>query len=526
MRTFALDEHDARTRQDDQTVEEAASGGVDLLTQAAQRDDTANQLAFDFAFKSFSGMRQQTDLHRYQERIATFFYENDQAICTARPGSRKTAAALTAIVELLRDKVIRHALVLAPKRVARATWPDEIALWAHMQGLYYAVLTGSPTERAAALASTSQRQMTIIGLDLIGWLIEQLAKLPDDHPLLDLLVIDEISKLRNPKGKRANALAQQARRWKMIWGLSGTLRPNGPQDLFMPARIVTRGKLWGRSFYQWRQKNFYQSDPYGYDWSPLPGAENRLNTEIAPLITTLGPDDMIELPELSVIIDRVELPEEAWLQYDLMRTEMMAETDGVEVIVDLPAIATGKLAQLANGFIYEHFEEDADGHRPKSIPHRVHDAKREWLVDLIEEAAAPMLLVYEFLEDLKLMREVLGEDLPYLGAGVGDAKSDRWIKEWNAGKLPFMALHPASGGHGLNLQHGGADMAWIAPTWSPELWEQTIGRLHRSGQTKPVFVRVCVASGTVDQLKLNRVYFKMSAQQAFERFLKDCETRK
>jgi SNF2 family DNA or RNA helicase len=457
-------------------------------------------------------MRPQSDLRHYQERIASFLYEHDSAICTARPGFGKTIAALTAIAELKRDGVIRHALVIAPKRVARQVWPDEIAAWAHVAGLRHAVLTGSPTERTAMLAAADERDITIVGLDILGWLIEELLKLPVDHPLFDLLVIDEISKLRNPTGVRSKLAAKHADRWKLVWGLSGTLRPNSALDLFMPARIVTCGRLWGRSFYRWQKNNFYPTDRNGYNWAPFPGAEERLNAELAPLVTTLGADDMLELPKLTVIFDRVELPDDARRQYDRMQTRLITKArDATGVVAGSTAIASGKLAQIANGFVYDE----------STVPHRMHDAKREWLTDLIEDASAPMLLVYEFIEDLELMGGLLGGKLPYLGAGVTNAQSDRNIEDWNAGKLPFMALHPASGGHGLNLQHGGADMAWLAPTWSPEMWEQTIARLHRSGQTRPVVIRVCVAERTVDELKLNRVYFKMSAQEAFEHFLRN-----
>ncbi|HMA75330.1 MAG TPA: DEAD/DEAH box helicase, partial [Xanthobacteraceae bacterium] len=341
-----------------------------------------------------------------------------------------------------------------------------------------------------------------------------------DHPLFDLLVIDEISKLRNPTGVRSKLMAKYAERWKLIWGLSGTLRPNSALDLFMPARIVTRGKLWGRSYYKWRGCNFYPTDFNGYDWAAKPGVEDRLNREIAPWITTIGAADALELPALTVIIDKVELPEEARRQYNHMRKKLITEVgDDMTVTAASMAIATGKLAQIANGFIYESDEPGEEKRKTAPVPHWIHDAKREWLTDLVESAMAPMLLVYEFVEDLALLRDVLGVDLPYLGASIGDAAAARNIEDWNAGRLPFLALHPASGGHGLNLQHGGADMAWLAPTWSPELWEQTIARLHRSGQTKPVMVRVCVAEYTVDEMKLDRVHFKMSAQQAFERFL-------
>jgi len=453
-------------------------------------------------------MREQGHLHPYQERIATFLYENDAALGVLRPGGGKTVAALTAIVDLLREGVIRHVLIIAPKRVARIVWPDEIAQWAHTAGLTYAVLAGSPAQRLAQLKEASTRNLTIIGLDVAPWLVTAMRDTPLDHPLWDLLVIDEASRLRNPTGVRAKALAGVANKWRIIWGLSGTLRPNGPQDLFMPSRIVTRGKLWGRSFWQWRKERFYATDYMGYDWKVLPGAEERINAEIAPLCIMV-PEAEMPVVTPTIVIDRVELPPDARKQYDDMQRLLMTATESELVVADSAAIATGKLAQIANGFIY-----DENG-KVNSI----HTAKREWLEDLIAETTSPTLLIYEYKADLAVLRALI-PDLRWLGGGVTDAQSSDNIADWNDGKLKFMALHPASGGHGLNLQFGGADMAWVSPTWSPELWEQTIARIARPGQARPVVVRVCVASGTVDEMKLDRVHHKMSAQEAFERWLR------
>lgn len=455
-------------------------------------------------------MRQKEELRPYQDRITTFLYQNDEALCVARMGSGKTAAALTAITELQHDGVVRHALVLAPKRVARVVWPDEIAEWAHTHGLSHAVLAGTPAERSAILATAADRSITLAGLDITQWLLEQLSAFPSDHPLFDLLVIDEISRLRNPSGKRATALAKNAHRFKMIWGLSGTLRPSSAQDLFMPARVVTRGKLWGRSFYQWRKLRFYPVDYHGYDWQPLPGAEDRINAEIAPYIVSVSED---ELPrqEPIVVLDRFDLPMRARIEYDKMQEQLIADVEDKSVLAVSAAVATGKLAQMANGFIYD--DDDP------AVTHDVHDEKCEWLRDLIEQATAPTLLIYEYRADLAMIHSMFDDGVPYLGAGVGDLPTQAIIRDWNDGKLPFMALHPRSGGHGLNLQFGGCDMAWIAPTWSPELWEQTIARLLRPGQRHPVIVRVCVANGTVDDMKLDRVHRKMSAQAAFEAYL-------
>ena len=213
------------------------------------------------------------------------------------------------------------------------------------------------------------------------------------------------------------------------------------------------------------------------------------------------------------------LPESARREYDRMHAKLVAETEDGEVVAANGAVATGKLAQIANGFIY-----GGEGIMVGATATLVHDEKREWLADIIDNATGPTLLIYEFVEDLKLMRELIPE-LRVVGSHVNDASNIACIANWNAGRLPFMALHPAAGGHGLNLQGGGADMAWIAPTWSPELWEQTIARIHRSGQTKPVMVRVCVATGTVDEMKLQRVRYKMTAQAAFEKYLADYRHR-
>jgi len=456
-------------------------------------------------------MRQASDLRSYQQRIASHLYEHDEALCVLRPGGGKTAAALTAITELLRDGVIRHALIVAPKRVARVVWPDEIGQWAHTTKLRYTILDGSPMHRTLGMtpAAIEMRDVTIIGLDIVQWLVDEgIHAAGPDSPLFDLLVIDEVSRLRNPKGERAKALAKVAHRWKMIWGLSGTLRPSGAQDLFMPARVVTRGKLWGRSFYQWRKEHFYPVDYMGYDWQPLPGAEDRLNAAIAPLTVTVAEDEMPKV-EPTIVLDRVELSPETRAEYDQMQRSLIADVEDETVLASSMAVATGKLAQMANGFVYD---EDTKAHA-------LHAEKFNWLTDLIENATDPTLLIYEFREDLRVMQSLL-EGLPWLGAGVSDKQAAENIRAWNAGELAFMALHPASGGHGLNLQFGGADMAWIAPTWSPELWEQTIARIARPGQTRPVVVRVCVASGTVDELKLDRVHRKMSAQEAFEAYLR------
>ena len=455
-------------------------------------------------------MRNKSELRDYQNRMIGELYESDERIAIARPGAGKTTVGLTAFQELKRDGHVRHALVLAPKRVARMVWPDEVKLWSHLAGLRYQVLSGTPRQRAEMLSQAPDYDLTIVGLDVTEWLMKELEQYPADHPLFDLLIIDEISRLRNPTGVRVKRILRRAKRWRMRWGMSGTLRPSGAEDLFMPAAVVTDGKLWGRSFYEWRAKRFYPVDYQGYTWAPRDGAEETINREIAPLCSTLRDDELPQLPPLQVIIDRVALPPAARKTYLDMLDKLFTHANDTTVLAASAAVATGKLAQLANGFIY-----DNDG-----VTEIVHDEKRQWVQDIVDAAAGPVIFVYEYRQDLEMLRDILGQDLPYLGGGVTNAESDRHITSWNDGKLPFFALHPASGGHGLNLQPGGSDMAWISPTWSPENHEQTIARLYRSGQANPVVVRICVAADTVDEMKLDRVHHKISAQAAFERYLR------
>lgn len=200
-------------------------------------------------------------LRSYQQRLATFLYETDAGVGIAPLGAGKGAAALTAFADLVRDKHRRHALVIAPKLVATTVWPQEITSWLHLAHLRVAVLDGSPARRRALLASAAAREVTVIGVDLVPWLVSELADITDDHPLFDVLIIDETSRLKNPIGKRARALAKVAGRFRTRWGLTGTPRPNSSQDLFMPAALITDGALWGRAFVPWQRQHFPATRP-------------------------------------------------------------------------------------------------------------------------------------------------------------------------------------------------------------------------------------------------------------------------
>jgi hypothetical protein len=445
-------------------------------------------------------------LRLYQQRAATFLYERDSALLVAPLGAGKGAAALTALAELIRDGHCRHGLVIAPKLVATTVWPAEIASWPHLQHLHTAVLDRGPESRRALLANASTREVTVIGVDLVPWLVGELAGIAGDHPLFDVLIIDETSRLKDPSGKRARALAKIAGGFQTRWGLTGTPRPNSSRDLFMQAAIITNGALWGRAFVPWQKRHFRPRDPFGREWVALPGAEKQIAADFGTIAMTVAAEDMPDLPPLNIVVTPLKLPDAIMATYKTMARELFATIEERSIEAASPLIATGKLAQLANGFLYDESTDD---------PVFVHSLKIDWLRELVESLdGEPLLVVYEFIEDLRAIRRAFGE-VPALGGLTSAREAAQLIAAWNAGTLPLLAFHPASAGHGLNLQHGGSRMAWLSPSWSAELTEQAIARICRPGQTRHVTVHVCVAAGTVDEMKRDRVINKMSAQEAF-----------
>jgi hypothetical protein len=437
-------------------------------------------------------------------------YESDAAFLIAPLGAGKGAAALTAFADLVRDGHRRHALVIAPKLVATTVWPAEITAWPHLAHLRVAVLDGSPESRRALLLSAAEREVTVIGVDLVPWLVSELAAFADDHPLFDMLIVDETSRFKDPSGKRARALLKVAGRFRTRWGLTGTPRPNSAMDLFMPAAIITDGALWGRAFVPWQKRHFRPRDPFGREWAALPGAEEKIAADFGTVAMTVADEDMPDLPPLNVVLAPLKLPDAIMATYKAMARELFATVEGRAIEAASAMIATGKLAQIANGFLYDGGADDAVS---------VHSFKIDWLRELVESLEGePLLIAYEFVEDLRTIRCAFGE-VPALGGQTSARAAAQLIAAWNAGELPLLAFHPASAGHGLNLQFGGSRMAWLSPSWSAELTEQAIARVYRPGQTRHVTVHVCVAAGTVDEMKRDRVIGKMSAQEAFRRHL-------
>lgn len=461
-------------------------------------------------------MRAEAEMRDAQQRVATHLYEHDAVQAILGMGAGKTCAGMTAAKELIEDGHVRCAVVLAPKRVAQLVWTKEHKQWEHLQHLRVSLVTGTPAQRRRKLLEV-EADIYSVGIDNLQWLVELLETLPADHKLRDLLIVDESSRFKNPRGKRAKALlkTQMAAPFRTVWELTGTPRPNGYEDQWMPLSILTRGKLWGKSFDRWRQQRFMPLDYNEFDWSIRPEWRERTIADISTVTITIPDSEMPDLPPLVPVFHWVELPSAVRAIYKEMERHYVAEhfEDGVVVAANA-AVSSGKLCQVAQGFMYD---QVPGGEREIRW---LHDEKSDELAELVDSMNGnPVMIAYEFEEDLDRLKRMY-PGLPWLGKGTKDKQAEKNEADWNARRLPQLALHPASAGHGLNLQYGGNQFIWYGLTWSAELYDQTIKRFHRPGQTERCFVHHILARDTLDEVKYDRVVNKMSEQDAFRQYIK------
>lgn len=445
-------------------------------------------------------------LYESQQRGVTHLYEHDATQFVAPMGYGKTVVAMTAISELIENEVISCALTIAPKRVAQLVWPAEQKAWPHLSHLTVKVIDGGPASRARKL-SVADADIYVIGVDHVPWLVAFLKTLPDDHWLFDCLCIDELSKFKAPRGKWSRAMRSIAKKFKIRWGLTGTPRPNGLMDQFAPLGIITANRLWGKTFDPWREKYFEATDFKRFHWKVRPEHEAKLEADIRTVTVTVSDEDMQDLPELVFRDHWITLPPHLRETYKGMEKKLTADA----IVAANMGVATIKLAQIIQGFLY--------GDTPADTQY-VHGLKQSLLEELISSLDGdPCIVVYEFQEDLNRMQQ-MWPDLRWFGHNTTDAQARQNEEDWNAGKLPLLAMHPAAAGHGLNLQYGGHQMIWYGMTWSPELYEQTIARIHRQGQSDRCFIHRILAHDTIDVAKLIRIDEKLDAQEAFKQYLR------
>lgn len=433
--------------------------------------------------------------HDYQAYAIDYIKTHPAAAVLLDMGLGKTVISLTAIADLLFDSFEAHRiLVVAPLRVARDTWPAEIEKWEHLQHLTYSVVVGTPKERRAALMANSD--ITIINRENLQWLIED-SGFPFTY---DMVCIDELSSFKNHKSKRFQALMKVRPKVKRIIGLTGTPSSNGLMDLWAEFKLLDMGQRLGRFITQYRNDYFLPDKRNGqiiYSYKPMPYAEDAIYRKISDMTISMKSTDHLKMPELVSSRYEVKLSEAEAQRYEDLKQELILQLPEGEVTAANAASLTGKLVQLANGAIYS---DDGD-------TVEFHDRKLDALEDIIEAAnGKPLLVAYWFKHDLQRIKQRFE---------VREIKSSKDIADWNKGNIPVAVIHPASAGHGLNLQAGGSTLIWFGLTWSLELYQQTNARLWRQGQTAgTVVIQHIITKGTIDERILKALSLKELTQNS------------
>lgn len=438
--------------------------------------------------------------HNYQTYATRYIEEHPISAVLLDMGLGKTSITLTALNNLLFDSFEAHRiLVIAPLRVARDTWIAEADKWDHLQNLICSVAVGSEVERRAALMKPAD--IYIINRENVQWLIED-SKLPFNF---DTVVVDELSSFKNYQTKRFRSLMKVRPKVKRIIGLTGTPSSNGLMDLWAEFRLLDLGARLGRFISHYRLEYFQPDKRNGqviFTYKPLPGAEQRIYNKISDITISMRSTDLLKMPELVSSEYTVRLSDEERKRYDGLKQDLVLQLQDSEITAANAAALTGKLCQMANGAIYTD-----DGGTVN-----LHDRKLDALEDIIESAGGkPLLVAYWFKHDFARITERLNK----LHVPFSKLDSSESIKRWNDGELPVALIHPASAGHGLNLQNGGSCIVWFGLTWSLELYQQTNARLWRQGQNaETVVVQHIVTKGTIDERILKVLSKKDSTQAA------------
>ena len=431
--------------------------------------------------------------HDYQKYAVEYIKSHPVTALFLDMGLGKTVTTLTAIRVLMYDTFeVQRVMVIAPLRVARDTWPGEIKKWDHLKELTCSVVVGSVAERKRALQQDAD--IYIVNRENLVWLYEN-CRLD-----FDMVVLDELSSFKNAQSKRFKAMKAMRPKVKRIVGLTGTPSGNGLMDLWAEFRLLDMGERLGRYISQYRNLYFKPDKRNGmvvFSYKPLLGAEEAIYHQIADITVSMKANDYLKMPELVSVTKEVTLSEKEQKRYDELKKSLVLDLPDGEVTAANAASLTMKLSQIANGAIYT---DDKD-------VVKIHDRKLDALEDLVESAnGRPVLVAYWFKHDKdRIQKRMQAREL----------KEPQDFTDWNAGKIPVALIHPASAGHGLNLQQGGSILIWFGLTWSLELYQQTNARLWRQGQkSRTVIVQHIVARDTIDERILKILEHKDGTQAA------------
>ena len=436
--------------------------------------------------------------HDYQSYCIDYIKNHKIAAVILDMGLGKTSITLTAIKDLINKGQVRKVLVVAPLRVAKTTWKDEIEKWDHLSSLTYSIVVGTPKQRMDALQTDAD--IYIINRENLQWLIEKSYVRFD----FDMVVLDELSSFKSWTSKRFKAFMKVRSRVNRVVGLTGTPTSNGLMDLFAEYKCLDMGKRLGRFISQYRLDYFRPGRTNGqivYEYIPLPNAEELIYERISDITISMKAVDHLDMPELISTTHKVYMSDKEYQVYKDMCDDLVIGDLNNSITAQNAAVLTGKLCQMANGMVYT---DDGD-------EFHLHDEKLNALEDIVESAnGKPLLVAYWYQHDLKRIVNRLSD----LKVNFRKLNTEQDIRDWNNKEIDVALIHPSSMGHGINLQDGGNTLVWFGFTWSLELYQQTIARLWRQGQKNTtVVVEHIVCDGTVDENVLYALEHKETTQE-------------
>ena len=438
--------------------------------------------------------------HNYQNYAKDFILAHKVSALFLDCGLGKTITTLTAINELMYDSFeISKVLIIAPLRVAQSTWKDEIKKWDHLNLLRYSIAVGDEKERLKALKQNSD--IYIINRENVDWLV---TKSGIDFNF-NMLIIDELSSFKSHTSKRFKSLLKIRPYFERVVGLTGTPSSNGLMDLWAEFRVLDLGERLGRYITHYRNEFFLPDKRNGaiiFSYKPQPNAEERIYRRLADMTISMKSTEYLKMPELILNELEINLDEEDQIKYKKFKKEMVMTIQEKEIDAINAASLSNKLIQLANGSIYD---EDKKFYE-------VHNKKLDKLEEIIESAnGKPVLVAYWFKADKERIEKRFK---------VREIKTADDIKQWNKGMIDLALIHPASAGHGLNLQSGGSTLVWFSLTWSLELYQQTNARLYRQGQKDTVVIHHLITKNTIDEDIIKSLKRKDKTQEALMKAVK------
>lgn len=432
--------------------------------------------------------------HDYQRYCINRLLTDDALGLFLDLGLGKTVITLTAVNDLKYNRfAVSRTLVIAPKKVAEATWGNEAAKWQHLKHMRIITVLGTAQQRIKSLNSPGD--VWVINRDNVAWLVEYYR---NAWPF-DMVVLDELSSFKNHKAQRFKVLTWVRPHIKRIVGLTGTPAPNGLLDLWAQVNLLDQGQRLERNITGYRTK-YFEKNYNGHGYMAKPGADDVIQRKIADLCISMKAEDYLELPDSLVNVIPVVLDAKAQKQYNQLEKELLLEIDdGTEITATSAAVLSGKLLQLCNGALYDENRQVFE----------IHDNKVEAFMELVEQLNGKSALVfYSFQHDLTRIKKALEKT----SLRIRELKTPQDQLDWNAGKVDILLAHPASAAYGLNLQDGGNHVVWFGLNWSLELYQQANGRLHRQGQKQKVILHHLVVQGGADEDVMKALEGKAATQ--------------